>query len=239
MNAMINPQNVKSLLRATGRGLYQAFRKGLVLAFVGTLTLFNLSGLSEGRRLESLAYLAAKTEARNRISTFVNHKNPRTPAAEKKLLVETILRESERLRIPANFTIDGAPVHPAYFLTALIAVESTFQREAVSYADARGYMQLMPQTVAWMDHKLRNGHTTDVEHLFETPTNIARGVTYLNFLIEQMGDIRLVCLAYNAGPGAVSRGFWVERYWEKIYSNYREIERGEFLAEQVFIAAVF
>ncbi|MEQ9365645.1 MAG: transglycosylase SLT domain-containing protein [Leptospirales bacterium] len=214
-------------------------RKSLVLAFVGTLTTFNLSGLSDGRRADALAYHAALSEARTRISAFVHHKNAGTPAAEKELLIETILRESQRLRLPAHFAIDGRPIHPAYFLTALIAVESTFKREAVSHADARGYMQLMPQTVAWMDDNLRDGISTDVEHLFETPTNIATGVTYLNFLFEEMGDIRLVCLAYNAGPGAVSRGFWVERYWQKIYDNYREIQRGEFMADRVYIAAVF
>lgn len=239
MNAISTKEQFWNIIHATGRGIDFCIRKSLVLAFVGTLTLFNLSGLSDGRRTDSLAYNAALTEARNRISTFVNHKNAGTPAIEKELLVETILKESERLRLPAHFTIDGRPIHPAYFLTALIAVESTFKREAVSHADARGYMQLMPQTVAWMDDNLRNGHPTDVDHLFETPTNIARGVTYLNFLIEEMGDIRLVCLAYNAGPGAVSRGFWVERYWQKIYENYREIQRGEFLADRVYIAALF
>ncbi|MCR9144990.1 MAG: transglycosylase SLT domain-containing protein [bacterium] len=239
MNAITGRQQLQIWLRSIGRGILFVFRKGLVLAFVGTLTLFNLSGLSDGRRSDAIAYHEAVTEARTRISAFVNHKNARTPAAEKELLIETILKESERLRIPAHFSIDGRPVHPAYFVTALIAVESTFKREAVSHADARGYMQLMPQTVAWMDDNLRNGHETRVEHLFETPTNIARGVTYLNFLIEEMGDIRLVCLAYNAGPGAVSRGFWVERYWQKIYDNYREIQRGEFMADRVYLAAAF
>jgi hypothetical protein len=222
-------QSITKFLKFTGQVLYLLCRKSLIVIFVGTTTLFNLSGLSEGRRLDSLAYYAAQERARLRISTFVHHKNPQTPSREKEILVETILREAARLRIPAHFRIDDKPVHPAFFLTALIATESTFYRNAVSHADARGYMQLMPQTVAWMDNHLRRGHATEIELLFEAPTNIARGVTYLNFLIEEMGDIRMVCLAYNAGPGAVRRGFWVERYWQKIYENYREIERGEFL----------
>ena len=219
-------------LRALGRFLYWSLRKSLILLFVGLVSQLNLSGLSEGRRLDSLAYHAAKDRARTRITAFIQHKNSHKPANERALLVETILEESERLRVPENFRIDGQPVHAAYFVTAVIATESTFYRDAISHADARGYMQLMPQTVAWMDVNLRNGHGTDLAHIFETPVNIARGVTYLNFLIEEMGDIRLVCLAYNAGPGAVRRGFWVERYWQKIYNNYRELKGGDFLLDQ-------
>ncbi len=239
MNAIPTSKKIQNAARALGRGILFCVRKSLVLAFVASIALFNLSGQSDGSRSDALAYHAAVSEARTRIRAFVKHKNSGTPPHEKDVLIETILKESERLRMPAHFSIDGEAVHPAYFLTALIAVESTFKRRAVSHADARGYMQLMPQTVAWMDDNLRNGHPTDVDHLFETPTNIARGVTYLNFLIEEMGDIRLVCLAYNAGPGAVSRGFWVERYWQKIYDNYREIKRGEFMADRVYLAAAF
>ncbi len=155
--------------------------------------------------------------------------------------METILRQSERLRLPDHerFRVDGRRVHPAYFLTALIAVESTFKREAVSHADARGYMQLMPQTVAWMDDNLLIGDATEIADLFQTATNLSRGVSYLNFLIEEMDDLRLVCLAYNAGPGAVRRGFWVERYWEKIPAHYREIEAGAFQVRAIDLALAY
>ena len=41
-------------------------------------------------------------------------------------------------------------------------------------------------------------------------------------LFEEMKDPRLVALSYNAGPGNVSRGYYVERYWIKIRRHYRK-----------------
>ncbi len=211
-------------------------RKTLIaLVILGPAVLgLNGSDLTPGRLAANDQYLAARKEARLRIGAYVAFKNPHKSKAERMQLVEVILDQSERLRIPEHFYIDGLSVHPAYFLTALIGVESTFYRDAVSHADARGYMQLMPATVAWMDvNLLSEGNVTELDRLFEARTNVARGVSYLNFLIKEMDDIRLVCLAYNAGPGNVRRGYWVEEYWTRVHANYREIRRGEFLFREV------
>lgn len=226
-------------MQLAGQALRWTARKSLLLSVIGATALLPFTGQGLGQIADGIAYQNAVQEARTRIRAFVDFKNPRRPEHEKALLVETILRQSERLRVPDHFQVDGRTVHPAYFLTALIAVESTFDREAVSHADARGYMQLMPQTVAWMDENLLRDTETEVADLFQTATNLSRGVTYLNFLIEEMGDLRLVCLAYNAGPGAVSRGFWVERYWQKIHAHYREIEAGAFQVRAIEIALAY
>ena len=36
-----------------------------------------------------------------------------------------------------------------------------------------------------------------------------------------------MCLAYNAGPGAVKKGVLIESYYNKIVSIYREIQKKE------------
>lgn len=164
--------------------------------------------------------------SKKQITSYIAGFNPNVSWMERDALVESILVESRRLQIPQTARIDGRPINRAHFLTALIQVESSFYRHAVSSADARGYMQLMPATVAWMDN-LYGTYTPNIM-LFHGKTNISRGVTYLNMLFAELGDARLVSLAYNAGPGAVRRGYYIENYWTKIHVAYRKLQKKEY-----------
>lgn len=89
----------------------------------------------------------------------------------------------------------GTSVSPALVL-AVISVESAGRSDAVSSAGAQGLMQLMPATAA------RFGVTDSME-----PTqNIAGGVKYLNWLMQEFnGDPILVLAGYNAGEGSVRK----------------------------------
>ena len=79
---------------------------------------------------------------------------------------------------------------------AVIQVESDFQRFAVSPTDARGLMQLIPETSA------RFG----VADPFDAAQNIRGGVRYLRFLLDTFeGRIDLALAAYNSGEGRVAR----------------------------------
>lgn len=171
--------------------------------------------------------------------------------------MDTLLSEAGRLRIPGHFNIEGKAINPVYFLAALIAVESSFDRQAVSRSDARGYMQLKPDTAAWLDRRLdEEGRLLPQDvaatrlafasvtlrpaadprlrrELFTARDNLRRGVAYLNFLIDGHPDIRMVCLAYNAGPASVARGLWDERYWIKVLQSYREIASGRYQASNL------
>jgi hypothetical protein len=89
----------------------------------------------------------------------------------------------------------GTQVSPAFAL-AVIAVESSGRREAVSHAGAQGLMQLIPATAE------RFG----VDDPFDPAQNIRGGVAYLDWLMEEFDrDPVLVLAAYNAGEGAVRR----------------------------------
>lgn len=155
------------------------------------------------------------------LADYIQEKNPMISEEEKERLLGSILIESARLRIPARMSIDNRPIDAVYFVTAMIAVESSFQRRAISSSDARGYMQLMIPTATWMDHKY--GTRTAPEHLFDTRINISRGVFYLNYLFQEFENPRQICLAYNAGPGSYRRGIYIERYWKKVLKAYREL----------------
>jgi soluble lytic murein transglycosylase-like protein len=87
----------------------------------------------------------------------------------------------------------GTQVSPALVL-AVIAVESAGKQDAVSSAGAQGLMQLMPATAE------RFG----VEDSFAATQNIAGGVKYLDWLMQEFnGDPMMVLAGYNAGEGNV------------------------------------
>jgi soluble lytic murein transglycosylase len=87
---------------------------------------------------------------------------------------------------------------------AVIYCESSFRADAVSSADARGLMQIMPSTGGWIASKL-NEEPFDVERLFDPETNIRYGCWYLNYLDNRAGgDLTKATASYHAGPGKVA-----------------------------------
>lgn|GEM_PF-3233931 len=84
---------------------------------------------------------------------------------------------------------------PPEVVWAVMRQESAFHPEALSPAGAMGLMQLIPPT--WADNSLPD------ENPWDTESNIASGVRYLNKLHTQLGDWTYVAAAYNAGEDAV------------------------------------
>jgi soluble lytic murein transglycosylase-like protein len=77
---------------------------------------------------------------------------------------------------------------------AVIAVESNFDAMARSPRDARGLMQLIPQTAARFN----------VRNPFDILDNVRGGLAYLRWLLAYYrGQVRLAAAAYNSGEGAV------------------------------------
>jgi hypothetical protein len=172
-------------------------------------------------KIEYIVSSINQSISKKRVSNYIQSVNPRIPDDEREKLVGSILIESQRLNIPDEMEIDGQPINKIFFLTSFIRVESTFKRRCRSYADARGYMQLLPLTFLWINKK--NGIRLPLEQIYKTETNIRAGVDYLNMLIADTKDARLVSLAYNAGPNNVAKGRYLEKYWKKILAAYREL----------------
>jgi len=90
-------------------------------------------------------------------------------------------------------------------IRSVIAIESCYNRKAVSHAGAQGLMQLMPDTAD------RFG----VKDSFNSSQNIHAGTKYLRFLqLRYKGDLSKVLAAYNAGEGRVDHFQGVPPYKE-------------------------
>ena len=116
--------------------------------------------------------------------------------------------EDERARILAvqDIVVKAAAEHqldPA-LLNAMIWVESRFDPKAKSPAGARGLMQLMPSTAAYLAKRMGE-HSA---RAYDPEFNVRAGALYLAEMRHKFGDERLAVAAYHAGPGNVKK--WVE-----------------------------
>jgi soluble lytic murein transglycosylase-like protein len=104
-----------------------------------------------------------------------------------------------RCPIPARFrpAFVRAALDTGFQLGMLVAVaevESRFQPNARSSADARGLLQVLPSTAA----SLRLDPDTPA-------ANVLAGARYLKLLLDRYSRTDLALAAYNAGPTAVDR----------------------------------
>lgn len=105
-------------------------------------------------------------------------------------------------------TVRAQGVEPA-LVHAVARQESEFDPQAVSRADARGLMQLLPSTAKEVAHgkKLRYSKA----RLFDPDFNVTLGSAYLSELLDTFdGSYILALAAYNAGPSRAKR--WVREH---------------------------
>jgi len=104
----------------------------------------------------------------------------------------------------------------ADLITSVIAVESNFDPRAVSRKNARGLMQLLPETAAQLG----------VKNIDDPAENIDAGTHYLRDLLQKYNnDLPLALAAYNAGPDKVQLYGRVPPFAETI-SYVRRVKRG-------------
>ncbi len=110
---------------------------------------------------------------------------------------------------PAPYRADAAAPEPPV-IYAITRQESNFDPEAVSSANARGLMQLLPSTATLVARRLGIPHATpmltaDPQH------NMRLGAAYIQQMLERYdGALPLAAAAYNAGPGRVDE--WLGTY---------------------------
>jgi hypothetical protein len=84
----------------------------------------------------------------------------------------------------------------ADLIHCVIAVESNFDAKAVSRKNARGLMQLLPETAAHLG----------VKDVFDPEQNVDGGTRYLRELLGKYNNnLTLALAAYNAGPMRVDQ----------------------------------
>lgn len=85
---------------------------------------------------------------------------------------------------------------------AVMREESRFDPDARSHANARGLMQVIPLTQAWIADEL--DLTLAPGDAYVPETSVRMGAWLLSFLVEYFDDdVELAILAYNAGAGSV------------------------------------
>lgn len=103
----------------------------------------------------------------------------------------------------------------ADLISSVIATESNFNAKAVSRKNARGLMQLMPQTASLLG----------VRNVFDPQENIDAGTRYLGNLLQRYSnDLALALAAYNAGPERVQQYGRVPPFAETI-SYVRRVQK--------------
>lgn len=94
---------------------------------------------------------------------------------------------------------------PHQVIYGVIRQESLYQSDAVSSADARGLMQLLPET-ARRTARQWNRPAPTAAALFEPAVNVTLGAAHLKDLLDRFdGQLPLALAGYNAGPGAAQR----------------------------------
>ena len=110
-----------------------------------------------------------------------------------KTLSNTIVERRKQFIPHVNIASVTHSIDPL-LIHAIITQESAYNPKAVSDANARGLMQLMPNTA-------RELGVTDA---FDPGQNVNGGTRYIKNMIRMMkGDIGLALASYNAGPGYV------------------------------------
>lgn len=110
-----------------------------------------------------------------------------TPIVQPKLDVKAPYKEFIEAS-SARYGVD------ADLISSVIAAESNFNPHAISRRNARGLMQLLPETAAHLG----------VKNIFDPQENIDAGTHYLQgLLLRYKNDLALTLAAYNAGPERV------------------------------------
>ncbi len=99
----------------------------------------------------------------------------------------------------------GPPAgNPELYLYTIMKKESGFNPHDVSYADARGLLQMIPPTSARVAALAGEPFAPDL--LYDPETNIRLGASYIGSLLAKFGhEVPLAAGAYNAGPRAMAR----------------------------------
>lgn len=142
------------------------------------------------------ALLAEARSLTNLIKRFNSQERPISPGPYR------ILPGLRSYGLPYSAAIKQASSRygiPEALIAAVIKCESNWDPRAISKADARGLMQVLPRTAL-------GSFGVGPSQLWDPDTNIQVGTAYLALMATRYkGQTAKVIAAYNAGPGRVDR----------------------------------
>jgi Transglycosylase SLT domain len=111
---------------------------------------------------------------------------------------------------------------------AVIQVESRFDHKAVSSAGAQGLMQVQPNVVTALVERGKMLPTG--KNIKDPRVNVEVGVSYLAYLKDMFGDLKVALTAYNAGPSSVAKKIAAKEklsfdYAQRVLSARRELRQ--------------
>ena len=111
---------------------------------------------------------------------------------------------------------------PYSLVLSIIELESNFQPNLVGADQDRGYMQIIPDTEAWLATKFGEelGLTYDPSRIFEPNYNLALGIKYLDVLMSSSGsNMDKILSEYNRGPYNLEKYFAINQTYATTYSQ--------------------
>ena len=97
---------------------------------------------------------------------------------------------------------ESSKLDPA-FIFAVILCESGFDERAVSYASAKGLMQITKLTFEWAQFRAGVAEPLDFDDLFIPEINVKYGAIILRLHLDEFGSEREALAAYHTGRSRV------------------------------------
>jgi N-acetylmuramoyl-L-alanine amidase len=170
-----------------------------------------LSGIAarSGIKTEQLAWMNGLEPSAHVVTgTVLKLPTGAPPASQPTQVQPAIVPEAEPHPTPAHVTADEiGQVAAAHGVSPSLAAaiawqESGFNNGAVSPANARGVMQVLPGTWSWVEKNLAGGRLDPTS----AADNVHAGVLYLRQLIQDAGgDEARAIASYYQGPSSVRR----------------------------------
>lgn len=190
-------------------------------AVVGALVVLSLADSSQANIYQTVnkkdGVITLSSSPRGRSSRLVAHEAKPRPSVPSPGPADN---NPDRFNRYDTYIQQAATLYqiPVPLVRAVIKVESDYDPRAVSHANARGLMQLVPETAERMM----------VNDVFDPRQNIFGGVRYLRVLANLFdGDLELTIAAYNAGENAVIRAGGIppipetQNYVAEVVAYYR------------------
>ncbi len=118
------------------------------------------------------------------------------------------------------------------FVFAVIKAESGYNKDAKSYKEAYGLMQITEDTMLWLKKLIKTDEIKDitVEDLYDPETNIKLGAYLLKYNLNKYSDIKTALCAYNAGIARTDGWLLDSRYSQdgKVISKAAYTETEEY-----------
>ncbi|MDP9361971.1 MAG: transglycosylase SLT domain-containing protein [Acidobacteriota bacterium] len=212
------------------RALRGAKRRGVALLVAVPLAFGAIGTEAMNLSLPALAQQAISIGDRHPFPVFTTRKvreaflNPEQVATT--LTLDVAKEEFFRTQVPFGSIIYREAVKndlPPELVAAIVESESDFRPHLVSNKNARGLMQIVPET----------GRLMGCGDPFDPRANVAAGTRYFRYLLKRFGDERIALAAYNAGEGKVERLGGIPQYPETLDYLHRVATRTRLYRERI------